>query len=329
MNETQEYFKRSMILALILFLIVASTVIVVRLIVFKGITDQQIIAILKRGHILTSRTSSHASRDEHASLEEIGQISGIAIDMPSRKIYIADMKFRQIKVYSLDGKFERSIGHPGTDREGFSTPIDVEVGPKGIVFVVDYEQARVKAFTPMGKFLWSVGGVGNSPANFSFPTGLGLDGLGNIYVADSGNHRVQKLSEDGSFKLAFGGKGVGPGEFSNPFDVAVGPNGFVYVTDMGNGRIQKFDANGNFVGEWGTQYREYLKKPMYIYIDSRGNVYVTDKETKLLLKFSSGGKLLGIIGRRRLKYPLDIAGFSGLILVSDFKCNDVFAFYQR
>lgn len=155
----------------------------------------------------------------------------------------------QVLVFNADGKYQRTVGSPGTDPdrtpgadpETLGYPEGIAVDSQGQVYVAD--QHRVVIYAKDGTWLRTfdvelpLGDYGsNSMA-------LAVDGDGRIYVTDSWNHRVQVFTNDGAILATWGSQGSEDGQFSVPMGATLDPaNNRLFVTDMWNHRIQVLEA---------------------------------------------------------------------------------------
>jgi DNA-binding beta-propeller fold protein YncE len=106
---------------------------------------------------------------------------------------VADSCNHRIQVFSEEGKWLRSYGHPGAAPAQLSYPYDVRVDRDGYQFVCEFGNSRIQIFDAQDRAIEIIGRAGTVPGEFGYPWGAALDSAGNLYVADSQNHRVQKL----------------------------------------------------------------------------------------------------------------------------------------
>ena len=88
----------------------------------------------------------------------------------------------RISKFTKDGKFIKSFGKLGSDRENFRGPHDLAMDAEGRLFVADRGNMRIQIFDQEGKYLgeWK---------QFSRPSGVYIrDDM--IYVADSESNGV-------------------------------------------------------------------------------------------------------------------------------------------
>jgi tripartite motif-containing protein 71 len=174
--------------------------------------------------------------------------SALAVDS-SGNVFVADVHFHQITVYSNSGIMLRSWGTPGSGNSQFSSPIGVALDGSGNVYVADSGNHRIQVFTRNGAFLRAWGSAGGGDGQFYLPTYLAIDAAGNVYVTDydevTAHSRVQVFDANGKFLGKWGSYGSGDGQFIHPTGIAANAAGNVYVADAGNNRIAAFAAVGN------------------------------------------------------------------------------------
>jgi len=170
----------------------------------------------------------------------VDTISGIAADIPNRRLIAADSRKHAVHIFDFEGKHIKSFGRRGAQDGEFNIPYGVAVDRTGRIYVVDSANFRIQIFTPDGKFLKSVGRVGTTAGNFARPKGVSTDSEGHIYVLDSAFGNFQIFDYDGNTLLAVGSNGTGPAEFQLPSSIFIDENDKIYVVDQVNKRVQIF-----------------------------------------------------------------------------------------
>jgi DNA-binding beta-propeller fold protein YncE len=175
--------------------------------------------------------------------ERIIRPTDIAIDRERKLFYLADPAKKgaddhSVKVFSLEGKFLRTLGQGKGDCQGcLFFPTYVTTDQKGNVYVTSTLNSRVEVFDPTGRYVKTIGERGTSFGMFDKPKGVAVDSFGNIYVADSGWSNIQIFNQKGEVLLFFGGRGDYPGLLKNPTGIAIDKNNRIYVADYLNYRI--------------------------------------------------------------------------------------------
>ncbi len=115
--------------------------------------------------------------------------------------------------------------------DGFTTPVDVELHPKGLWIVVEQRPGRVVAVDPeTGSRVWERSGF-NGPFDATYLRD------GTLLVADSGNDRLVALDENGAIVRTWTGI-----DFPNTVD-STNDGGFL-VTNWTGGQVRRFDKRG-------------------------------------------------------------------------------------
>lgn len=208
---------------------------------------------------------------------------GIDVDATGT-LYVADISAKDVKVFSPEGRFLRTIG----GAKWFDRLSSVTVDPRGErLYVVDIggvssENHRVRAFDARtGAHLFDIGRRGAGPGEFNLPRDLAIGKDGRLYVVDGGNFRVQVFSREGQFLKSFGALGKQFGQFARPKEIATDAAGNVYVVDSAFGNFQIFSPEGElllFVGDRSERDGpgKYML-PSGIYVDEDGRVYMVDQ----------------------------------------------------
>ncbi len=170
--------------------------------------------------------------------------TGIARDPERGRIYVADTRDNDIKVFDDQGVLVDVFAREQEEEVALNSPTYLTVAG-GRVYVTDTLNARVQVFDVDGSFLYGVGERGLYVGNFSRPKGVGVDSDGHIYVVESYYDHLLVFDDEGRFLLPIGGTGHEPGEFYLPTGVWIDADDFIYVADMFNGRVCVFQFLGN------------------------------------------------------------------------------------
>lgn len=189
----------------------------------------------------------------------------------SNNFYISDALSGDIKVFSVSGLMERSIG------KGFlNTPTGVTV-LGGYIFVADYLANKLYKFDRNGTIIQSF--------NIEFPGGLATDGKDKIAAIDMRNNSIFVLDINFKPLLTISGR-----ELIFPSDLTFDASGNLFVADrglsrgnQGNGRVLQYSKEGKFIKEIGKpstifpgQADGSFITPTGISTDNLGNIYVYD-----------------------------------------------------
>ncbi|MBD3336626.1 MAG: hypothetical protein GF355_14030 [Candidatus Eisenbacteria bacterium] len=96
-----------------------------------------------------------------------------------------------VKVYSLNGRPQRSFGIKGGNIGMLNFPVKAVVTADGIRLVLDKHRFNIVCFDRDGGFLGEFGGKGISPGWFYHPTLLAVDAENQVYVGQIFENKVQ------------------------------------------------------------------------------------------------------------------------------------------
>ncbi len=162
--------------------------------------------------------------------------TGVARDPASGRIYVADTRNHQIKVFNDAGELLQSFGKHGEAPGEFNSPTFLSIaGDK--LYVTDTLNARAQVFTLDGVPLQVVGRRGLFMGDMPRPKGIAVDRDGNIYVVESYFDYLLVFNAAGDFLLPIGGTGSGVGQFYQPGGVWVDQRDRIYIADTFNGRV--------------------------------------------------------------------------------------------
>lgn len=224
-----------------------------------------------------------------------GGIQGnMAIDSQGR-LYVSDMAWSRIQIYSSQGIFDSSFGTFGDGEYELDCPSGVAINPVNRDIVInDRCNQRIQVYTSEFDYRATFGEtdvIGDGPNQFHWPSDEAVDLSGAIFITDSGNSRVQKCvvnEGSGNCTTFVAGSDI---EGENPFSpqsIAIDSSGRIIVSDSGNSRVLIFDSDGYHLytigGTWGMGSGEFVN-PMGVAVDSNGNVYVSDMDNHRIQKF--------------------------------------------
>lgn len=162
--------------------------------------------------------------------------TGIARDPHTRRVYVADTRANDIKVFDDEGTLVDLLGSSGTGRGAFNTPTYLAFRG-GELYVTDTLNFRVQIFDTAGDERMAFGRVGLYVGNMTRPKGIAIGGEGRIYVVESYFDYLLIYDQDGQLLLPIGGTGQGIGQFYLPSGVWTDNSGRVFIADMFNGRV--------------------------------------------------------------------------------------------
>ena len=169
--------------------------------------------------------------------------TGIARDAANARLFVADTRANNIKIFSETGELLDTLGHEGDASDALNAPTYLAFS-NGRIFVADTLNSRVQVFDEEGNHLRYFGERGLYIGNLARPKGISVDHDGHIYVVESYFDYLLVFDEQGQLLLPIGGTGRQPGQFYLPAGVWADQDGQVYVADMFNGRVSVFQFLG-------------------------------------------------------------------------------------
>ena len=152
-------------------------------------------------------------------------------------------------------------GMPAEDSELYA-PMDVTVGPDGLLYLLDWNNHRVRVIDEDGA-LQTVAGtglIGDGPPGpalegaFNHPTGVAFDAAGRMFIAAWHNSRIKVVDPADGSLIDYAGTGArayagdgGPAEaavLDLPASVAFDAEQNLYVMDQANQVIRKITPDG-------------------------------------------------------------------------------------
>jgi DNA-binding beta-propeller fold protein YncE len=199
-----------------------------------------------------------------------GGIYCAALDPQARRLYLADLDNRRIRMVDLASGIVTTVagnGQRGVPKDGAEArsaplvdPRAVAVDGRGNVYILERSGHALRVVDAAGK-IRTVAGTGQKGfggdggdallALLSGPKHLCLDLDGNVIIADTDNHVIRKylppsgkiVRVAGSGKRGTAGVGGPPEQvqFDQPHGVYVHPSGVLYIADSNNHRILKIE----------------------------------------------------------------------------------------
>ena len=229
---------------------------------------------------------------------------------------ILNLQEEQIKNLQKElKKYENStlVPVPGYSSEGLESLLEQlrELGTVGEVKPYKERSNPVKKF----------GNKGKEKGELNFPSGLALYRNESIYIADTNNSRIQIFSTAGKFVLEFGKE-----QLNRPYSIAFYDK-WVFVSDCSHNAVFKFQiTNNKFVYQ---SAKGELNTPFGITAGTNVEVLVADCGNNRIAIFNSELKLVRVIGKNKLKYPVDVKINKNNIFVADNnKINNIHIFTQ-
>ena len=162
--------------------------------------------------------------------------TGLARDPQSGRVYVADTRAHDIKVFTDDGKLLEVIGRRGEGAGEFNAPTYLAFAFDKL-YVTDTLNSRIQVLDVHGKMVTKFGQRGLYVGDLVRPKGVAVDSESNIYVIESLYDNLLVFDNKGRTLLALGGTGKETGEFYLPSGVWSDSHDQIYIADMFNGRV--------------------------------------------------------------------------------------------
>lgn len=174
------------------------------------------------------------------ALPALGQPTGVAYDVATGHLFVADTSAHVVRVFDRAGNAVQGIGERGEGDGEFNYPTYLWRDTRGRLYVTDSLNYRVQVFDEQGRFLRKFGKAGDGVGDFMRQKGVATDSFGHVYIVDGLMSALQIYDDAGRLLLVIGHLGQARGEFWLPAGIFVGDGDRIYVADAYNGRIQVF-----------------------------------------------------------------------------------------
>jgi len=200
--------------------------------------------------------------------------SGVAVDSPRSRVFLADAALDSILVLDPEGTLITRWSPPG----GFQRPGGLAVAPSGELYACDALAGLVYVFDTEGRLVSTLHSQVNEDGRFLRPLSVGLGPAGEVVVLDALAFRVEVLSREGLLLSSFGKVGDSAGRFARPKGLAVDGAGNIFVSDAAFDNIQAFDLAGNLLMYWGQAGSQpgQFSLPAGLFVDTQGRLFVAD-----------------------------------------------------
>ena len=248
-------------------------------------------------------------------------------------------------------RYSHTIGLFSLIGRGFNNPVDMALGPDGVLFVLNragpdvagrMPNKRVSVCTVTQDYLGEFSTGGTEDGQMLWPAAMAIGQDGHLYISDEALHRISIFDQQGQFLGKWGTRGTGDGEFDRrhggrsdvvarrhghrPSGLAFDKNGNLLVVDGLNNRIQRYTPEGRYLGGWGRGGHAdgEFNLPWGITVEQWGDVYVADWRNDRVHKLDAEGKHLATWGTPgqgggEFRRPAGVAvGEEGEIYVADW-----------
>ena len=149
----------------------------------------------------------------------------VDVDVRGDSVYIADMKDKNVEIWSASGNTKVADFPPPREDTPDSLrliePVSLAVDKERNVYVCDFGAFCVRKYDHEGKLIRTFGTLGKSSGQFARPKGITVDDEERLYVVDAAFENVQIFDKDGNLLLFFGGPYARPGNMYLPAQITI------------------------------------------------------------------------------------------------------------
>ena len=210
--------------------------------------------------------------------EGIGRVdtpNGVAVT--DSVIAVSDSDSHTVKTFSLQGKYQSTIGRYGNKNGQFNHPMGLAFNKSKLLYVVDGDNFRVQAFKEDNRFFFSFGNRGRNPGEFQYHNKIAIDPNENVLVTDYSGNCIRIFSHSGELKHTL--------ECEKPFAITVSPNGYLITSHAGkDNKIKVWSPTHQLINQFGKKGsgKGEFNNVQGIAIKSNGTIYVTEVDNQRL-----------------------------------------------
>ena len=216
------------------------------------------------------------------SYNEESKISYNVAITSDNHILVVDKYNERIQMFTIEGRFVKSVGQGWKSKVKFKCPTGIAVHPTGKVLVADTGNHCIQVLNPDLSYSRKI-----IDENSKFHD-VAINSSGVVYVTDPGNHRVQLFSVDGQSISSFGSKRPQHGQLHDgPHGICIDSANTVYITDY-NHRVSVYTSSGEFIKCFGTRgsRKGELDHPEGVAVDNTtGALYVCDSSNNRVVVY--------------------------------------------
>lgn len=185
----------------------------------------------------------------------------ISVSPSIGEVFVLDIDRATLHKFDAVGRFIRSVGGPGSERDGFATPTDLSAADGINVFIADRGNQRIVQYDRSLNYVTSLN-VAPSPeagstsdAGLWYPISVSVSPHGELFILEESQRQVIRINpfksqntlSDLSTLLRFGGFSSGRGNLLEPYQIEVNSAGLVFVSDVQQRCVAAYDQFGNYI----------------------------------------------------------------------------------
>lgn len=133
--------------------------------------------------------------EEEWHTADLNRPQSIVTSRDGSELFVIDAGNSRVNVYNHEGELVRRIAMEGNDPGRLKYPMDISLGPDGLLYIAEYENCRISRFTTDGEFRGSWGSPGRFDGFLFAPWGVAIGPSGEMVIADTNNQRVKVINQ--------------------------------------------------------------------------------------------------------------------------------------
>ena len=194
---------------------------------------------------------------------------------PDGTLYIVDTGNSRIQLFTLKGKFIRSVGGFGFKNDQFDKPFDIWTRSVLNFYIADYENQRVVRYDKNMNFISALESAESGNPDFMFRevSSVAVNSQNELFLLEHGENKIIKYDRNGKAERIFGTYQSGAGKLLEPHQLEIHGIDKIIVSDRGKKALIVFDFFGNYIKY--IQSQEFVA-PAGLAVDQLSRVYVAD-----------------------------------------------------
>ncbi len=227
-------------------------------------------------------------------------------------VFVVDSQNNRIQIFTMQGKFLKSIGGFGFEPDQFDLPVDIWVKSILNIYVSDYNNRRLQRYDRQMNYLTQLKSNPNWPEGFQFAEVLScaLNSQNDLFILDHQENKVVKINRNAQPERFFGTYESGMGELQEPMQLDIFRNRWLLVSDVARHAIVVFDFFGTFVKLITSPLFQH---PSGLATQDKWGIFVADDGAKALFRIKPDLRTVEPIQtflQKPLCAPKDLAVFS-------------------